>query len=170
MCVEVVSEKEFNESIKIKFNNILDGFDSYSYVDIHSIKDKNEEIELDYIKSIEEFYDLNEGDLIIDFYKNNLTKDSIDFIKNNLEVNDIIYFDKLINVMNNENIYYRIKDKNYLPILIKLCTRELFFITFYFYKYPVTLWGNYNLRFPLFYNKDSYIHFYKTILKRNSLN
>lgn len=168
MCVEVVSKIDFNKAVNIKFKNILVGFDQYNYIDIHSLKNKKDEIEFDYIKSVEEFYDLNEGELIIDFYKSNLNEDSIENIKSNLDLNDITYFNNILNCVDNDNIYYKIKEKKYISLLIKLCTRELFFITFYFYKYPATLWGNYNLNFPLFYEGD-YIDKYLTILKSNTL-
>ena len=169
MCIEIIAKIDFDEIIKIKFKNILEGLNNYNYVDIYSLKNKKDEIELDYIKSIEDFYELNEGNLIIDFYKRNLTIDSINFIKSKLDLKDIKYFDELMNILDNENIHYKINDKKYISLLTKLCTRELFFITFYFYKYPATLWGNYNLKFPLFYNENSKIDQYLNILKTNNL-
>ena len=71
------------------------------------------------------------------------------------------------------DMFFEISDKKYIKLLTKLCTRELFFITFYFTKGPVTIWGNYNLKFPLFYDKDNIdegnIKNYFNIAKSNNL-
>ena len=82
---------------------------------------------------------------------------------------DNIVFDKFIDLVNENNNYYKINDKKLIKLLTKLCTRELYFITFYFYKNPVTIWGNYNLKFPLFYEDNTNIKDYIDISKINNL-
>ncbi|MDU5107952.1 hypothetical protein, partial [Clostridium sp.] len=157
--------------INIRFNNILDGFDNYKYIELSPINNErlDKENEENFIKALEEFYDLNEGNLIIDFYKNKLNYESINFIKNNLSIEDNILFEEVINEVNDNDTYYKVNNKIYIKLLTKLCTRELFFITFYFYKYPITIWGNYNLRFPLFYNDIENISKYIKIAQINKL-
>jgi hypothetical protein len=169
MNLKIINHIDFEKLIKIKFNNILDGFEEYNYIEICSSKKDRNESELDFIRCIETFFDLNQGSLIIDFYKNNLTSESIRFIKSNLDNEDIKSFDELLELVNSKNIYYKLENKKYISILTKLCTRELFFITFYFYKFPGTLWGNYNMKFPLFYNDSDSFSEYINIVKMNNL-
>ncbi len=168
MNLEVINNKDFINIIKIRFNNILYGFDNYNYIEL-SCKSNKYESEENFIRAIESFYEINDGNLIIDFYKNRLNKDSITFIKSNLDMEDNIVFDKFIDLVNENNNYYKINDKKLIKLLTKLCTRELYFITFYFYKNPVTIWGNYNLKFPLFYEDNTNIKDYIDISKINNL-
>lgn len=46
-----------------------------------------------------------------------------------------------------------------------LCTREIFFSTFYSTKYPCTIWGNYDMRLPVFFSSGEYVENYKTLAK-----
>lgn len=169
MDFEIIRKSDFNRIIKIKFDNILDGFDKYNYIDLESVNENKSLIEDDFIKTLEGFYRLNEGNLIIDFYKNKLNQESINFIKNNLDFEDKKSFDDLINFTNENDCFYKLNHEKYIKLLTKLCTRELFFITFYFYKYPITLWGNYNLKFPLFYDESTNISDYISIARINKL-
>lgn len=169
MCIEIVSSSKFNYLVKVKFNNILDGFNKYKYIELQSEKNNKKLIEKDFIKAIEEFYEISKGHLIIDFYKERLDENSISFIKENIDKEDIIYFEKLLSIAKeNENFYY-VNNKEILRLLIKLCTRELYFVTFYFYSHDVTLWGNYNLKFPLFYDNDIEITKYISISQNNKI-
>lgn len=169
MNFEIIKKSDFDRIIKIKFDNILDGFDKYNYIDLESVNENKSLIEDDFIKTLDGFFKLNEGNLIIDFYKNKLNEESINFIKNNLDFDDRKLFDDLINFTNDEDCFYKLNDNKYIKLLTKLCTRELFFITFYFYKYPITLWGNYNLKFPLFYDESTSISDYISIARINKL-
>ncbi|WP_195264583.1 MULTISPECIES: hypothetical protein [unclassified Clostridium] len=158
MGIKAINKIDFDKIVKIKFNNILDGFEKFNYIELYSRKYKeNKEIEEDFIKTLESFFDLNydENKIIVDFYKNKLDKDSIEFIENNLDLEEIKLFNEILNSGTINDMFFEISDKKYIKLLTKLCTRELFFITFYFTKGPVTIWGNYNLKFPLFYDKDN---------------
>lgn len=176
MGIKAISKADFDKIIKIKFDNILEGFDKFNYVELYSRKDKEKiEIEEDFIKTLESFFYLNydENKIIVDFYKNKLDKDSIEFIENNLDLEEIKIFNEILNSGTINDMFFEISDKKYIKLLTKLCTRELFFITFYFTKGPVTIWGNYNLKFPLFYDKDNIyegnIKNYFNIAKSNNL-
>lgn len=169
MKFEVVSKSDFDKVIKIKFNNILDGFDKYNYIDLSPITENKNEGEELFINAVESFYELNDGNLIIDFYKNKLNEDSINYIMDNLDFEDNRYFDELLNFSSKSDYFYKVKDKKYIKLLTRLCVKELYFITFYFYKYPITLWGNYNLKFPLFYGKNTNISDYIRIARINKL-
>ena len=68
MNLEVINNKDFINIIKIRFNNILYGFDNYNYIEL-SCKSNKYESEENFIRAIESFYEINDGNLIIDFYK-----------------------------------------------------------------------------------------------------
>ncbi|MDV4151370.1 hypothetical protein R0131_11010 [Clostridium sp. AL.422] len=169
MNLEVISKIDFDKIINIKFNNILDGFKKYSHIELSPINEEDEEDENKFIRTIERFYEINEGNLIVDFYKEKLNYESIKYIKSNLDLEDNVCLDEILDFTNENDYFYKVKNKKYLRLLTKLCTRELFFITFYFYKNPVTLWGNYNLKFPLFYDDSTNIIDYISISKINKL-
>ena len=94
MSFEIISNERFENLIEIKFKNILDGFNSYNYIELSS-KGCINNAEEDFIKAIEYFYEINEGNLIIDFYKKNLDENSIDYIKKNLDDEDKKLLEKI---------------------------------------------------------------------------
>ena len=119
MNLEVINNNDFKNIIKIRFNNILEGFDNYNYIEL-SCKTNKYESEENFIRAIESFYKINDGNLIIDFYKNRLNKESIGFIKSNLDMEDNIVFDKFIDLVNENNNYYKVNDKTFIKLLTKL--------------------------------------------------
>lgn len=161
-----INKDIFNENVHIKFNNILDGFDNFNNFEIKGTDlNGSENAIIDFLTKI---FELNDNKCFIDLYLNNLDQPD----KNNLlniccpEDKDIIT--KHINLNHNEP-YYKVTDKSLIPFLARLNTREVFFVTFYFTKIPLTIWGNYNMTFPCFSNKESNIDFYKDIAKNYNL-
>lgn len=168
-----LSEKEFNDKAEISFNNITEGFNKYkNSIFSSNEKKKLEDVEKDFIGFIKDLYRLNKtldnSGLIIDFYISKLNNEEYQRLFDSL---DKIEQDILVNIKKSEydTNYFQVIDEGILDFLVKLCTRELFFITFYFTKFPLTIWGNYDLKFPLFYNLESDIEEYKGILQRNNL-
>lgn len=165
--IKDISINEFNSKVDIKFNNILDGYNKYKVLELYPKNnlEKGENLYLDFFNEI-----FNEDKtLIIDFYKKNLKKDSIELIKNNLDLDECILLDKILNTGNEESIYFEIKSEKYLTLLTKLNTKELFFITFYFYKSNITIWGNYNMKFPLFCKDSEIMKKYLNIAQNKNL-
>ncbi|WP_411167731.1 hypothetical protein ACH36K_11300 [Clostridium sp. MB05] len=172
MGIKAIKKNEFNMVIKLKFENILEGFDNYKYVELYPRKNKSQiNIENDFINTLEDFFYLNsdKDKLIIDFYKNKLNSDSIKYIESYLNYDEKELFHNILNEGSEEDIFFEITDKRYIKLLTKLCVKELFFITFYFTKGPITLWGNYNLKFPLFYCNEYSIQEYLKIARDNDL-
>ena len=102
MFLKPINKCNFDSIINIKFNNILEGFDNYKYIELSPIY-INLKFEDSFIKTFEEFYDINEGHLIIDFYKNKLNDESISYIKENLSKEDNLLFDKIISYSKRES-------------------------------------------------------------------
>ena len=69
MDLEIVNKNDFKKVITIRFDNILDGFDRYNYIELSPRDEVKNDSEEYFIKTVEAFYEVNEGNLIIDFYK-----------------------------------------------------------------------------------------------------
>lgn len=172
MGIKAVKKIDFDKVVNIKFDNILIGFDNYSFIELTPKKGKPfNMIEEDFIRTFESYFNevSFESRLLIDFYKHRLNEESIKIIESNLNIKEQELLHNILNEGDKDDIYFEIRDKNYIKLLVKLCTRELFFVTFYFTKDKLTIWGNYNLRFPIFYNKSSNINEYLEIAKSNDL-
>ena len=51
-----------------------------------------------------------------------------------------------------------------IDILAYLSAKEFLFSTFYFTKYPCTVWTNYNLTYPIFFRDKEMLFYYQGIL------
>lgn len=169
MSLLELSEKEFKEKVEIQFKYISEGFDKYKSLLLSPKETKNFQLGEDsYIELVKNLYDVNDGNLIIDFYISNLSNEEYKTLYNSLNEKDK-YTLELIKNKNYNSSYFVVKDESIIDFLVRLCTREMFFVTFYFTSYPLTIWGNYNLRFPIFYKKNESIHCLKEILNKNTL-
>ena len=50
-------------------------------------------------------------------------------------------------------IYFPLTKEN-LPLMAAFSAREILFSTYYFTKHPCTIWGNYDLKYPVFYESE----------------
>ena len=162
-----ISTEEFNLKVSLKFNNILEGYNKFKVIELYP-NNKVKDGEVAYISLIREIFEKDKA-LIIDFYKNNLSEESINFIKENIDLKDNILLNEILNKDSGDRIYFEIQNEKYLDLLTKLNTRELFFVTFYFYKSNITIWGNYNMKFPLFYENNDKVDEYLNIAKSKNL-
>ena len=82
----------------------------------------------------------------------------------------VAYEDKKIlelhlNAEPHDGVFYKLTNKDLIPFLVRLNTREIFFVTFYFINKPITIWGNYDMKFPCFFNKQEDLDFYYNLSK-----
>ena len=158
-----VSLAEFKENVNIRFNNIIDGFETFKNFTIDGTLTKNSETCL--IKFISHVFETNESECYIDFYINRLNESEKKNLMSLIDEKDRTLLEYIID-MNHNDIYYKLTDKNLIPFFTKLNTKELFFVTFYFTKKPMTIWGNYNLKFPCFFNdSEAFNYFYNSAKK-----
>lgn len=170
--LKAVSSDEFNNIVKIKFSNIDVGFNNFTNGILENNREfqSKENIEKNFIRFIEEACILNDCDkVIIDFYLNKLNEEEIKNLYSLLEEGDKEILKDQIDFMDKKNIYFQL-DCNLIPFIVKLNTRELFFSTIYFTKFPCTLWGNYNMKFPIFFDNMKFIDLYKDLAEKNNLN
>lgn len=168
-----ITKEDFNYLVNIKFNNILEGFEVYNSKTLTS-KDgiSRKDGELNIINFIIDIYYLNlsseEGGMIIDFYFNKLTSEQVNNLKVLLDDQDKLILEDIIN-KSKDSEFLIINDPKIIPFFVRLCTREVFFITFYCRKFPLTIWGNYNLSFPMFYQEENTLKTYENLLVKNDI-
>lgn len=158
-----IKECEFKEKVAIKFNNINEGFNKYN----NSVIEGTEEAFIQFIKSA---YELNGQDYsYVDFYYNVLNEEDKSTLKKLVSAEDRKALEDFEKQYNEKNIYYKLTEES-IPIITRLCTKEVLFSTFYFIKYPCTIWGNYNNSFPIFYNTQELYYKYREMAAENNIN
>jgi hypothetical protein len=154
-----ISEKMFEEKVDIRFENINEGFNKFESIDLHSlITDLTEEKIIEFIDNA--FLLNGEDNSFVDFYLNRLDKIAKDNLLSYLNEEDKEMLLGIENEIKDETVYFRLS-REVIPFITRLSTREVLFSTFYFTKYPCTIWGNYNMNFPVFYNNKEDIERYK---------
>ncbi|MDY5913568.1 MAG: hypothetical protein SPJ62_16520 [Inconstantimicrobium porci] len=161
-----VSSLEFRENVKIRFSNILDGLDNYNNFEIDGRNSDNGENEI--INFLTEVFELNDCEAYVDLYLNNLDHEGEKNLLNLCCADDKEIITKQMK-LNHDEPYYKVTNKSLIPFLARLNTREVFFVTFYFTKKPLTVWGNYNMSFPCFTENKEDLDFYRKIAKHYSL-
>ncbi|MCX0362129.1 hypothetical protein LI034_14070 [Clostridium perfringens] len=165
-----ISEDEFKNKIKIRFNNILDGFDRYSngLLEYNGDNDSFKIKEECFINFFNEALELNKGKVIIDLYIKNLEDESLARLLERLDERDKnILID--INKQEIKSVYFELDNKDLMSFITRLNTRELFFCTIYFMEKPMTIWGNYNLSFPMFFEGNNMLDIYRDLAKKHNL-
>lgn len=171
MLLEPISIDEFRKNVDIRFSNINDGFDNYSSGMLEIIDESlsTEEKEKCFIEFFRVCYENNINECYIDFYLKNLQKENIDYLLDSLEDKYKEKFEKCVKNLDRDTIYFKIKDVDYMDLITVLNTRSLFFCTVYLINSPVTIWGNYNLRFPIFFKDKNHIEKYILLAKKCGL-
>lgn len=169
MSLLEIDEKEFKEEVDIYFESIIEGFDKYKNL-LLLPKETNDSslVEENYIGFVRDLYNLNDKKLVIDFYISNLDNIEYKCLYDSLDIND----KEILKIIKNKNYtskYFKVIEENIIDFLVKLCTREKFFVTFYFTKKPLTIWGNYNYKFPIFYKEEENVEYLNKILNAHNI-
>ena len=166
-----ISEDEFKNKIKIRFNNILDGFDRYSngLLEYNGDNDSFKIKEGCFINFFNEALELNKGKVIIDLYIKNLEDESLARLLEGLDERDKNILIDNINKQEIKSVYFELHNKDLMSFITRLNTRELFFCTIYFMEKPMTIWGNYNLSFPMFFEENNMLEIYRDLAKKHNL-
>lgn len=157
-----VTSEEFHKNVIIKFPNILDGLDTFPNF---TLEPKNvylgEDEMIDYILKI---FKLNNSFCYIDFYLDKLSEEDKENLVNLVPEEDRKLLKANLTIENYSN-YFKVEHIRLIPFLTRLSTRENFFITFYFTEIPITIWGNYGMKFPCFCLNQNDLTFYINRLK-----
>jgi len=169
--LEPVSEKVFKEQVTIRFKNINEGFDRFESFILKSASGQSgDKDEQKFIEFIDRVFQLNgQENSYIDFYLSKLDKKAKENLFTSLNEDDKAILKRHINEIEDETIYFRLQ-RELIPFITRLCIREILFSTFYFTKFPCTIWGNYNMRFPIFFDNVDNVNKYNEVLENCGLN
>ena len=158
-----ISNYEFKNKVKIRFNNILDGFDLFKNFTIegNNIDDGENKI----IEFVENIFEENNCEAYVDFYINKISDEDKEKLLHLVPDEDKKILELHLNAESHDGVFYKLINKTLIPFLIRLSTREVFFVTFYFSNKPITIWGNYDMKFPCFFNKQEDLDFYYKLSK-----
>ena len=159
-----ISNDEFKNAVNIRFNNILDGFDLFKNFTIEANTIENDG-ESKLIKFIETIFEENNSEAYVDFYLNKISNEDKEKLISLISNEDREILKLHLNIDPHDGVFYKLKNKALIPFLVRLNTRELFFVTFYFINKPITIWGNYDMKFPCFFSKQKDFDFYYTLAK-----
>lgn len=158
-----ISNDEFKNTVNIKFNNILDGFDLFKNFTIEAnMKIDGEKKLIEFIKTI---FEENNSEAYVDFYLNKISDEDKEKLISLICNEDKELLKLHLNIKSHDGVFYKLTNKDLIPFLVRLNTRELFFVTFYFTNKPITIWGNYDMKFPCFFNKQEDLDFYYNLSK-----
>ncbi|MGG5462082.1 hypothetical protein [Clostridium sp. B9] len=165
-----ITEEEFKEEISIRFNNILTGFDNYSNaLLVHKNQEKPfDEKEGDFINYFRDLLTIEEA-VIVDFYIKNLDSESKERLIEKLEGNDKEIILRHINDEEIKSVYFKLETERLMDFITRLNTREQFFCSIYLRKNSMTIWGNYNLSFPMFFKDENILKVYEELANKNNL-
>ncbi len=141
-----MNEEDLLNKNAILINNVDEGFKNYEYLILEGDK-------AGYKEFMSEILSLNgEQGVYADFYYEKLSAEQKDSFLKALSKEKLEFF-------NHSNwaggIYFSLNEE-ILDFLLDITMDELLFSSFYFTKYPCTVWGNYGLKFPAFF-KDKEI-------------
>jgi len=158
-----ISNDEFNNKVHIRFNNILEGFDLFKNF---TIKANNmEDVENKIIKFVENIFEENNCEAYVDFYVNKISDEDKENLISLVSDQDKKILELHLNSEPHDGVFYKLINKTLIPFLVRLNTREVFFVTFYFTNKPITIWGNYDMKFPCFFNTKNDLEFYYNLSK-----
>ncbi|GAA0772994.1 hypothetical protein GCM10008908_20430 [Clostridium subterminale] len=158
-----VSKEDFKKLVDIRFDNINEGFNNFKSAMLES--ETLEEAEKNITKFMEEAIILNgEDNSYVDLYFSTLEKEDKERLIGLLEKKDKEIMERIKEILQEDTIYFRLT-REIIPFITRLSTREALFCTVYFTNYPITIWGNYNKKFPCFYRDDKILDLYNDIAK-----
>lgn len=163
-------EKEvFDNTIKIKPVNIIEGFDKFNSAIISDYGgSKDREIEVKFYSLLNKLYK-EEHELIVDYYGNKISNEEFKNMISNLNEDEAKFLNRIREDKNNSSVYFKIENIEELNLLLKLSLRSILFSTFYFSKEKVTIWSNYDYKFVMFFNEESKLGKYKMLVEECDL-
>ena len=158
-----ISNDEFKNNVNIRFNTILEGFDLFKSFTIEDNTTEGGENKI--IQFIEKVFEENNCEAYVDFYINKISNEDKENLIALVPDEDKEILKLHLTAEPHDGVFYKLLNKILIPFLVRLNTREIFFVTFYFTNKPITIWGNYDMKFPCFFNTEDDREFYYTLLK-----
>lgn len=138
---KIVTKEQIIALGGIYFDNIQEGFDKYDYILMEETKE-------DIIKEIKRLRDLNGLECsYVDFYYGKLMTEEKNKLKDGLSPSLIPILQSYEDLK--EAVIISLTDE-LLNLTAELNEKEILFSTYYFCRFPCTIWGNYNQKYPVF--------------------
>lgn len=136
-----ISDQEFLQKNLLHISNVEEGFRTYEYAILSGTEEN-------YREFIECAVSMNGAEnSYFDCYYSRLEEESKEKFRRGLTAAER---EELADMERTQAVYYPLTQE-WIPMASKVTARELLFSTFYFGKYLCTLWGNYGLRYPIFF-------------------
>ncbi|MGL5417250.1 MAG: hypothetical protein ACRDAU_16400 [Clostridium sp.] len=119
------------------------------------------------ISEIKEFMKEIEENIVIDYYGNIIKENEFNLLVKELSKEEEKYLKELRASEETKVIFTEIEER-LLDIAIKLSYEEILFSSFYLGK-KITIWGNFNKEFVMFFEKDIDIEEIKILAKKYNL-
>ena len=163
-------EKEvFDNVIKVKPVNIIEGFDNFNSAIISDYGgSKEKEIEAKFYSLLNKLY-REEYELIVDYYGNKISNEEFNNMISNLNEDEAEFLNRIREDKNNNSVYFKIENVEELNLLLKLSLRSILFSTFYFSKEKLTIWSNYDYKFVIFFSEERSLEKYKMLVEECGL-
>jgi hypothetical protein len=146
MDITKMNLEEFKKLNSIYLDNILDGFNNYPNT---TIEGTEEEVN----NAIKLLVDANGFENSYgDFYYGRIDEEAKNKVKASLKAEEIALIESL--ELGKEDIFLRLTPE-LLEVLLKLTSKEILFSSFYFTKYPCLVWGNYGMKYPVFFKDET---------------
>ncbi|MDD3139200.1 MAG: hypothetical protein PHX08_09545 [Lachnospiraceae bacterium] len=157
--IKSMSKEELLAKNPIFLEQVKEGFDNYFYVILHGEK-----------VGMHKFFQLiladNVGESFVDFHYARLETEQQKWFVDRLNEAEKMCFQQL--EIQKETIYYPLNEGN-LEFFFEITVRELLFSTFYFTKQKATIWGNYNLEYPIFAQSKEVLEAYQKMAEECGL-
>lgn len=142
--ISCIREEDLADKPAILINNVEEGFENYEYLVLQGEKEAYEQF-------LAQVMVLNGiADAYADFYYARLDEVQKECFHKALSEENRTF---LLEGTWTDGIYYSLNSR-LLQFLLEITVKELLFSTFYFTRYACTVWGNYGLRFPVFFRED----------------
>lgn len=134
--------QELKDRQCLYIDNINDGFENYNFYYIEGSEKDLKEFLLNKIaeNTMENTY--------VDFYYSKLNAEEKKKVNSILTVEEINYLESV--TWENNELFFKMNNTLF-EITFKLSITDMLFSTFYFSKFPCTIWSNYNRKFVVFY-------------------
>lgn len=146
MDVIKINLEELKKQNSIYLDNIMDGFNKYPNTTIEG----TEEVVNNTIRKLVQANGLENS--YGDFYYGRIDEEAKIRVKASLSEDEIVLIDSLN--LTKDDLFIRLTPR-LLEILLKLTAKEILFSTFYFTKYPCLVWGNYGMKYPVFFKDET---------------
>lgn len=160
-----IAKEVFDNVIKVKPINIIEGFDNFSSAIISDYSgSKENDTEGKFYNLLNKLYE-EEKDLIVDYYGNKISNEEFNNMISNLKEDEAKYLKRIKGDKINSSVYFKIENVEELNLLLKLSLKSILFSTFYFSKEKLTIWSNYDYKFVIFFSEESSLEKYKIIVE-----